>query len=146
MPRQLDMSGAYQIPTCLLWLLMGDQLADQTTKYHWFFWEFNLFFLRNNCIQLLLIFMFSRFSGLLVDPLWVTVGGMWEVGMLQTCPTASVFLDSVSTQLNRNWKKSSQNLGPWKKYKLFLTERWVHKIIYCSIPMTVYAKQLGLKS
>jgi len=48
---------------------------------------------------------------------------MWEVGMLQTCPTASVFLDSVSTQLNRNWKKSSQNLGPWKKYKLFLTER-----------------------
>merc|ERR1719491_2289401 len=43
--------------------------------------------------------------------------------MLQTCPTASVFLDSVSTQLNRNWKKSSQNLGPWKKYKLFLTER-----------------------
>lgn len=46
-----------------------------------------------------------------------------EVGMLQTCPTASVFLDSVSTQPNGNWKKSSPNLGPWKKYKLSLTER-----------------------
>ena len=42
------------------------------------------------------------FSGLLVDPPWVTVGGMLEVGMLQICPTASVFLDSVSTQPNGN--------------------------------------------
>jgi len=43
--------------------------------------------------------------------------------MLQICPTASVFLDSVSTQPNGNWKKSSPNSGPWKKYKLSLTER-----------------------
>lgn len=46
-----------------------------------------------------------------------------EVGMLQICQIASVFLDSVSTQPNGNWKKSSPNSGLWRKYKLSLTER-----------------------